>query len=168
MSRGIQRRGIRQKNVGPTKPKAGFDFSGMKLSGCALRGHGECVGEIKHWSLLDTKMVLKRGSVLPSDFVVGACEVHVEMLQADQLQAERLGMRVPFWLWQRSPDARQQETIRREVRALRSTARQVPPGVIEERQFPFWQENERREWLRTQRKPDLILVADEPGVVGGG
>lgn len=94
---------------------------------CALSGLGGCWGPTDAHELVRRSSM--RGVAYDDRFVVTLCRAHHDIDDADPARAERLGIRIVRWAWDRCGEATLEEAAR-----LRELANAGSLGV------PFWRD----------------------------
>lgn len=146
----------RPKRKAPKQAKVRFDVSDMTFTMCALDGYGECdEGLVMPFTTIETRGLKE----LAKPLVIGLCPRHRVIVARDSTLAQRLGCRVPRWVWAKAVDDTQKAYIIETMKVLRSTARANGEnrwGSLTDEQWPFWMENEKLASIRDREFRDLV------------
>ena len=143
----------RPKRKAPKQAKVRFDVSDMTFTMCALDGYGECdEGLVMPFTTIETRGLKE----LAKPLVIGLCPRHRVIVARDSTLAQRLGCRVPRWVWAKAVDDTQKAYIIETMKVLRSTARANGAGKLTDEQWPFWMENEKLASIRDRELRDLV------------
>ena len=145
----------RPKKKAPKQAKVRFDVSDMTFTMCALDGYSECdEGLVMPFTTIETRGLKE----LAKPLVIGLCPRHRVIVSRDSTLAQRLGFRVPRWVWNKATFGEQKAYIIETMKVLRSTARANGAGKLTDEQWPFWMENEK---LASIRDRELRAYVDD-------
>lgn len=145
----------RPKKKAPKQAKVRFDVSDMTFTMCALDGYSECdEGLVMPFTTIETRGLKE----LAKPLVIGLCPRHRVIVSRDSTLAQRLGFRVPRWVWNKATFGEQKAYIIETMKVLRSTARANGAGELTDEQWPFWMENEK---LASIRDRELRAYVDD-------
>lgn len=143
----------RPKKKAPKQAKVRFDVSDMTFTMCALDGYSECdEGLVMPFTTIETRGLKE----LAKPLVIGLCPRHRVIVSRDSTLAQRLGFRVPRWVWNKATFGEQKAYIIETMKVLRSTARANGAGKLTDEQWPFWMENEKLASIRDREFRELV------------